>query len=280
MNGPFAPVARAYWISRSVSRTHRRWQNKRRKRHAATWPGGGEYCQFCANRRLRSLRRMSHPGLAAAAEDDGDGMSIDWRCHDLLDHRFRRPRLMLEQFLTGYWSARTRANYAFILDGWFNWCTGQRQDPLRDGDPRVVECWITAMQARPYAANTIAARVSAVSAFYRWCVREQLLNRNPVEAIRRPARPSESSTASLTRHQLTDWLQPLLASHAGLAHHQGRQADRHRARAPDDAGDRGGDRRSQRRAIAAKRRRSAHDCLQRPVPRRRPGSSTLASSRT
>ncbi len=30
--------------------------------------------------------------------------------------------------------------------------------------------------------------------------------RNPVELIRRPSRPTESSTASLTRHQLTDWL--------------------------------------------------------------------------
>lgn len=45
-----------------------------------------------------------------------------------------------------------------------------------------------------------------MSAIYRWCVREQLLDRNPVEAVRRPARPSESATASLTRHQLTDWL--------------------------------------------------------------------------
>ncbi len=48
--------------------------------------------------------------------------------------------------------------------------------------------------------------MSAVSAFYRWCVREQLTDRNPVETIRRPRRPAESSTASLTRHQLTDWL--------------------------------------------------------------------------
>jgi site-specific recombinase XerD len=62
------------------------------------------------------------------------------------------------------------------------------------------------MQQRPYAANTIAARVSAVSAFYRWCVRERMIDRNPIEAIRRPSRPAESSTASLTRHQLTDWL--------------------------------------------------------------------------
>jgi integrase/recombinase XerD len=37
-------------------------------------------------------------------------------------------------------------------------------------------------------------------------VREQLVVRNPVELIRRSARPMESATASLTRHQLTDWL--------------------------------------------------------------------------
>lgn len=114
------------------------------------------------------------------------------------------PPLLLEQFLTGYWSAQTRANYAFILCGWFTWCASHEHDPMHDADPRVLERWITDMQHRPYAANTIAARVSAVSAFYRWCVREQLLNRNPVEAIRRPARPGESSTASLTRHQVTD----------------------------------------------------------------------------
>jgi integrase len=35
---------------------------------------------------------------------------------------------------------------------------------------------------------------------------EQLVVRNPVEMFRRPSRPVESATASLTRHQLTDWL--------------------------------------------------------------------------
>jgi integrase len=54
--------------------------------------------------------------------------------------------------------------------------------------------------------NTIAGRVSAVSAFYRWCIREQLIDRNPIDAIRRPARPTVSTTVSLTRHELTDWL--------------------------------------------------------------------------
>lgn len=67
--------------------------------------------------------------------------------------------LLLELFLTGYWSQRTRGNYAFILGAWFAWCAGDGHDPLRDADPRVVERWITDMQQRPYAANTTAARL-------------------------------------------------------------------------------------------------------------------------
>ncbi|HVM14459.1 MAG TPA: hypothetical protein VM287_09030 [Egibacteraceae bacterium] len=53
---------------------------------------------------------------------------------------------MVEQFLTGYWSARTRANYRFILGAYFTWCAGVEQDLLGDADPGVVERWITDMQ--------------------------------------------------------------------------------------------------------------------------------------
>lgn len=97
---------------------------------------------------------------------------------------------VVEEFLAGYWSARTRANYAFILAGWFFWCAAEDHDPTCDLDPRVLEAWIRQLQARGYAANTIAGRVSAVSAFYRWCVRQQRCRRNPVEVIRRPRRPA------------------------------------------------------------------------------------------
>lgn len=113
---------------------------------------------------------------------------------------------VIEEFLAGYWSARTRANYAFILNGWLTWCATHDHDPTSDVDPRLLEAWIRQLQARGYAANTIAGRVSAVSAFYRWCVRQQRCRRNPVEVIRRPRRPTESTAASLTRHELTDWL--------------------------------------------------------------------------
>ena len=111
---------------------------------------------------------------------------------------------VLLEFLSGYWSRRTRGNYAFILGGWFTWCATHCHAPMRDIRPRVIEAWIADMQQRGYAANTIAGRVSAVSAFYRWCVREQRIDRNPIDAVRRPRRPNESTTVSLTRHELTD----------------------------------------------------------------------------
>ena len=72
--------------------------------------------------------------------------------------------------------------------------------------PRVIEAWIADLRQHGYAANTIAGRITAVSAFYRWCVREERIDRNPIDVVRRPRRPNESTTVSLTRHELTDWL--------------------------------------------------------------------------
>jgi integrase len=65
-------------------------------------------------------------------------------------------------------------------------------------DPRPPGAWIRGQHDR-------RGRLRGV-AFYRWCVRQQRFRRNPVEAIRRPRRPTESTAASLTRHELTDWL--------------------------------------------------------------------------
>ncbi len=113
---------------------------------------------------------------------------------------------VLERFLAGYWTSRTRDNYRFILTRWLNWCHEHRLEPVGGVDAAALETFIAELKTAGYAPNTIVGRVSAISAFYRWCVRELLADSNPVELIRRPSRPAESSTASLTRHQLTDWL--------------------------------------------------------------------------
>ena len=113
---------------------------------------------------------------------------------------------VLERFLAGYWTRRTRDNYRFILIRWLDWCHEHGYDPVGGADAAALEAFIAELKTAGFAPNTIVGRVSAISAFYRCCVREQLVVRNPVELIRRPRRPAESSTASLTRHQLTDWL--------------------------------------------------------------------------
>ncbi len=113
---------------------------------------------------------------------------------------------VLEQFLAGYWTTRTRDSYRFILTRWLDWCHANGLNPVGGAAAAALEAFIAELKTAGYAPNTIVGRVSAVSAFYRWCVREQLVVRHSVEMIRRPSRPAESATASLTRHQLTDWL--------------------------------------------------------------------------
>jgi site-specific recombinase XerD len=211
---------------------------------------------------------------------------------------------VLERFLASYWTTRTRANYRFILTRWLDWCHDHGYDPVGGADAAALEAFIAELKTAGYAPNTIVGRISAISAFYRWCVREQLVNRNPVELIRRPARPMESSTASLTRHQLTDWLAAaevrggawwatamllglnglrcgeLIACnvedlgnhswhHPEADHHQGRPAHRGRARATHHAGSRRRHRRSGPRPAADQPGRPADDRLQRAIPCRR-----------
>jgi hypothetical protein len=113
---------------------------------------------------------------------------------------------VLERFLAGYWMLRTRANYRFTLTRWLDWCHQHRLDPVGGVDAAALEAFIAGLKTAGYAPNTTVGRVSALSAFSRWCVREQVVARNPVELIRRPSRPTESANASLTRQQLTDGL--------------------------------------------------------------------------
>jgi site-specific recombinase XerD len=86
---------------------------------------------------------------------------------------------VLERFLASYWTTRTRENYRFILTRWLDWCHGHGYDPLGGADAAALESFIAELKTAGYAPNTIVGRVSAVSAFYRWCVREQLVVRNP-----------------------------------------------------------------------------------------------------
>jgi hypothetical protein len=96
--------------------------------------------------------------------EDGDGMSIDWRRHDRLPRRARRPAAPARAVPDRLPVQADPCQLRFILNGWFVWCRRIGHHALEDADPRLIERWITDMQHRLCAANTIAARVSAASA--------------------------------------------------------------------------------------------------------------------
>lgn len=78
--------------------------------------------------------------------------------------------------------------------------------PTLDATRSHVEAWTRHLEDQGYALSTIAQRLSTLSSFYRWCVIEQHRDHNPVDAIRRPRRSTESTTQALSRHELTEWL--------------------------------------------------------------------------
>jgi integrase/recombinase XerD len=84
-----------------------------------------------------------------------------------------------------------RAYYADLAD-WLSWCLRTGVDPLaaRRAD---VDAWkgtftVTAADGtlRPPAAATAARRLAGVSSWYRYLVSNEVADRNPLDAVRRP----------------------------------------------------------------------------------------------
>jgi integrase/recombinase XerD len=111
-------------------------------------------------------------------------------------------------------SEHTRRAYYTDLADWLGWCDRTGLDPLlaRRAD---VDAWkgTLTVQApdggvRPAAAATLARKLAAVSSWYRYLMSNDVSERNPVEAVRRPrtkdAPPlpalDEESTARLLDH--------------------------------------------------------------------------------
>jgi integrase/recombinase XerD len=105
-------------------------------------------------------------------------------------------------WLLGYGSVHTRRAYARDLTGWVRWCGELEVDPL-SADRVHVDAWARHLTEQlQLAPATVARRLAAVSAFYRWCVLEQHLPTNPAVHVRRPdVDPDASTTLGLTAAQ-------------------------------------------------------------------------------
>jgi len=171
--------------------------------------------------------------LVVAAHTDLDPVDVD-------GDQLRR---LAAGWLLGYSSPHTRRAYVRDLTSWTGWCAGLDVDPLA-AERLHVDAWARHLtEGLALAPASVARRLAAVSAFYRWCVLEQHLATNPAVHVRRPeVDPDASTTLGLSAEQ-------------ARAVHRGRRALRADARA--------------RRAAA--RRRPAHQRGPGTRRRRRPG---------
>lgn len=117
-------------------------------------------------------------------------------------HSEQRLGRLVAGWLLGYGSPHTRRAYARDLSGWARWCAELDIDPLT-AERVHVDAWARHLsEARALAPATVARRLAAVSAFYRWCVLEHHLSANPAVHTRRPELdPDSSTTLGLTADQ-------------------------------------------------------------------------------
>jgi len=109
--------------------------------------------------------------LAFRRGEDGGGMS----CDDALKRYLRacagdEPRILY----------RKKLNLG-------RWNEGARLVALRDVSPDSVRAWLEKLEKRHgFSAVTVFHHRKMLSAFFRWCVRERLCERNPCEAVAAP----------------------------------------------------------------------------------------------
>jgi len=115
---------------------------------------------------------------------------------------------LVAAFLVGYPPATARA-YLGDLRAWIGWCAEQGVHPFT-ARRHHVDHWArhlaTAPQpatGRPAAAATIARRLSCLSGFYDYGLREvELLEHSPVANVRRPTVSQDSPTVGLSAAEL------------------------------------------------------------------------------
>ena len=87
---------------------------------------------------------------------------------------------LIEAFVAGFRSAKTRTNYEANLRAWFRWTAQIRVGEL-EAERGHVETYVRHLEQAGYAPNTICQRIATLSSFYRWTVGEGHLAPNPVE---------------------------------------------------------------------------------------------------
>lgn len=110
------------------------------------------------------------------------------------------PPLVLG-WLAGQRSVHTRKAYLRDIADWLGWLAGHGTDPLAVTEPDTAY-WARHLEATGLTASTVARKISAMSSWYRWLVRNGHVRVNPSENLARPEVDRDTSTTpGLTKDQ-------------------------------------------------------------------------------
>lgn len=100
---------------------------------------------------------------------------------------------------------RARRQRAAILRRWFAWCAAHGIGVL-EARRADVERYVRELEARSLAPGTICTHLSTLSVFYRDVVLDGLLDRSPVDFVRRPKKRWMSPSTYLRADELRSFL--------------------------------------------------------------------------
>jgi site-specific recombinase XerD len=110
------------------------------------------------------------------------------------------PPLVLG-WLAGQRSVHTRKAYLRDITDWLGWLVERGTDPLAVTEPDTAY-WARHLEAAGLTASTVARKISAMSSWYRWLVRNGHMEQNPADNLARPEVDRDTSTTpGLTKDQ-------------------------------------------------------------------------------
>jgi site-specific recombinase XerD len=116
----------------------------------------------------------------------------------------RRSEAAAAGFLLGY-TGHTRAAYIRDLRDFGAWCAQTALAPL-EATRAHVEAYVRSLESEGRSASTVARRLSTLAGYFRYAVAEGLLDRSPMQHVRRPRVPDDSPTLGLDREEARGFL--------------------------------------------------------------------------
>jgi site-specific recombinase XerD len=104
-------------------------------------------------------------------------------------------------FLMEY-GPNTRSAYASDLKKWFEFCRGVAVTPQNATRGACAAFCRAQTEISTYSPSTVSRRLAAISAWYRYALVEGIIDRNPMDAVRRPKVSKETTSTGLIKDQL------------------------------------------------------------------------------